>query len=170
MNIASIAWSPGIGDPTWIGWLITVAYFAAAWLCFASFRRDRLWFVIGLAVVLLGFNKQLDLQTLLTQIGKQMANQEGWYDQRRQLQAVFGAVFVGLSAAGAVKIFFAARRQRWPLRLALVGTLVLIAFVMMRVATFDLDLPNIGDSINALVELAGIACVSGGAWCSRRWH
>jgi hypothetical protein len=163
-----MAWSAGIGDPTWIGWLTTAGYFVAALLCFVAFPRDRIWLAIGLSMALLGFNKQLDLQTLLTQIGKQMALQEGWYDQRHQIQAAFAAAFVGLSGAGAVKIFFVARRESRALRLALAGTLVLMAFVVMRVATFEhLGMPDFGDNLNGLVELVGIACVAGGAWCSR---
>jgi len=168
MNAASIAWSPGIGDPTFIGWLTTAAYLAAACLCFIASRRARVWFVIGLGITMLGFNKQLDLQTLLAQLGKQMAYQEGWYDRKLQVQAAFGAVMVGLSGVLALKIFFMARRERREVRLALVGTLVLIAFVVMRVATFEhLGMPDFGENLNGMVELAGIACVAIGAWCSR---
>src|SRR5882672_1117833 len=32
-------WSPGIGDPTVMGWLTVAAYFAASWLCVRAFRR-----------------------------------------------------------------------------------------------------------------------------------
>jgi hypothetical protein len=53
--------------------------------------------------------------------------------------------------------------------LALTGAVVLIVFVMMRVATFEhVGMPNLGDYFNAMVELAGIACVAGGAWRSQR--
>jgi hypothetical protein len=123
--------------------------------------------LIGLAMTALGFNKQLDFQVLLKEIGKQMAYQEGWYDQRRQIQAAFGLVIAALSGAVALKIFFVARRENRELRLAWVGTLVLIAFVVMRVASFDFGMPDFGDYFRGFVELGGTACVAVGAWRSR---
>ena len=36
-----IRWSPGIGDPTVMGWLTVVAYLAAAWLCLRAFMVEK---------------------------------------------------------------------------------------------------------------------------------
>jgi hypothetical protein len=34
-------WSPGIGDPSPLGWITVVLYLVVAWLCFLSARRSR---------------------------------------------------------------------------------------------------------------------------------
>src|SRR6516225_2127989 len=96
----SVDWSPGIGDPTWIGWITTVAYFVGVAMCIQAFRRARVnrrssatsWLMLGIALVLLGFNKQLDLQILLMEIGRSVAQHYGWYEQRRTIQEVFIAM------------------------------------------------------------------------------
>ena len=88
-------WEAGIGDPTVVGWITVVAYGVSAALSLRCARRTAIglehWFWVGAAValVLLGFNKQLDLQTLVTQIGRDMAMREGWYAERRVAQAAF---------------------------------------------------------------------------------
>jgi hypothetical protein len=101
----SINWSPGIGDPTWIGWITTVAYFIGAALCIPAFRRAWAnwrssapgWLMLAIALVLLGFNKQLDLQILLTEIGRSLAQHYGWYQQRRTIQTAFIAMLATTS-------------------------------------------------------------------------
>src|SRR2546423_5657387 len=89
-------WRPGIGDPTFIGWVTVVAYFVAAYFCWRASRnglhgRKVRWFWTGLTALLvfLGFNKQLDLQTALTFIGKDFAKATGWYENRRVVQVFF---------------------------------------------------------------------------------
>jgi hypothetical protein len=55
---------------------------------------------IGLGA--LGVNKQLDLQSALTELGRILATDGGWYDSRHRVQRVFilavgsAAVLVGL--------------------------------------------------------------------------
>src|SRR6266540_5387037 len=95
-------WRPGIGDPTFMGWLTVVGYFTAALLCWMAGRSDqrahpqsgyprqpRLWFGLALLLTLLGVNKQLDLQTWFTLALKSAAEAQGWYEQRRVFQAAF---------------------------------------------------------------------------------
>jgi hypothetical protein len=36
-----VEWTPGIGDPTVMGWLTVVAYFVAAWLCLRAFKSEK---------------------------------------------------------------------------------------------------------------------------------
>ena len=101
----SINWSPGIGDPTWIGWITTVAYFIGAAMCTLAFRRAGAnrrssapgWLMLAIALVLLGINKQLDLQILLTEIGRSLAQHYGWYQQRRTIQTAFIAMLATTS-------------------------------------------------------------------------
>src|SRR5438105_1302226 len=80
-------WRPGIGDPTFIGWLTVVAYAGAAVLCIRDALREKeaparraFWSILGVMMILLGINKQLDLQTWLTITGRRIALTEGWYE------------------------------------------------------------------------------------------
>lgn len=173
--MSSIKWAPGIGDPSWIGWLTTVSYFAAVWLCFDAFRsalprmrRERIWLVLACGMLLLGVNKQLDLHTLMTEVGRQVAHEQGWFGQRRQVQAVFAAVIAIVSLASLASMFMFARKQRPELRLSLLGAVVLIGFVVMRSASFEHVGPrNVGDKFNAVIEISGIVCVALGAFLWR---
>src|ERR1041385_1829152 len=99
--VARITWTPSIGDPTWIGWVTVVAYGIAVLLCVRAGMRARqlgvkgrddspeVWFVFAAVLFFLGINKQLDLQTLLIQAGREVALAESWYQFRRPVQLVF---------------------------------------------------------------------------------
>jgi hypothetical protein len=78
--ISAIKWRPGFSDPDLPGLIITRAYALTALLCFRRALKERrgsdgknghskAWFLYAIALILLGMNKQLDLQTLLIQIG-----------------------------------------------------------------------------------------------------
>src|SRR5262249_10354422 len=89
-------WHPGIGDPTFVGWLTVIAYFVAAVLCVWRTLREKFsssrqifWGILSVMMVLLGINKQLDLQTWLTITGRNLAQTEGWYERRRAFQFWF---------------------------------------------------------------------------------
>src|SRR5262245_63104416 len=99
-------WRPGIGDPTPLGWLTVAAYAVAAALCArAALREGRsgprgFWWGLAAALALLGVNKQLDLQTLLMQVSRDLARAQGWYDRRQAYQRLFiGGVAVAALAA-----------------------------------------------------------------------
>jgi hypothetical protein len=103
-------WEAGIGDPTVIGWVTVAAYAVAALLSLRCARRAaeplefRFWAVLSVALVLLGINKQLDLQSLVTQVGRDLAFAQGWYENRRIVQAAFIGFLIaaGLADPGCV--------------------------------------------------------------------
>lgn len=171
-------WRPGIGDPTVMGWLTVIAYFAAAFLCWraatatkASYAPKVRWFWIAVAALLLflGFNKQLDLQTAFTFMAKDFAKTTGWYENRRIVQGIF-VIVIGLTGmATSVALFWFYRRELkllWP---ALAGLAFLGAFVVIRAASFHhidqvLNVGLAGFRINSLLELGGIAAIALPAW------
>lgn len=144
-------WAPGIGDPTFTGWFTVAIYFGVAALCMRSGLRARgqtgssslpdvklaaVWLGLAALCTVLGINKQLDLQSLLTQIGEDMAHAQGWYEDRRAVQTVFvGGVALGGCVAGAAALYWLRDRlaQLWP---AIVGTALLLSFVVIRAASF----------------------------------
>lgn len=165
-------WTPGIGDPTIMGWVTVVAYFAAAVLCFRTARRNpdarRIWWALTTFLVLLGINKQLDLQSWFTQEGRDLARGEGWYDSRAAVQRAFIAAIVGLGLTVSGLSFWATLRRPATVRVAVAGLAVLLAFIAIRAASFhhvDLFLGStlLGVRFNWLLELGGIAIIGAAA-------
>jgi hypothetical protein len=172
-------WELGIGDPTPVGWITVAAYAAAAvlaWRNVGAARRtavpESFWIALTVLMVALGLNKQLDLQTWFSQAGRDLALDQGWYEQRRVVQAVF----IVLLAAGALAAVVWARRQWHTLwheyRAAFVGVCVLLAFIVIRAASFHhIDVVFRTDlgatSLHRALEILGVLVVAAGsAW----WH
>jgi len=131
-------WSPGIGDPTVVGWLTVVMYLVAAWLSYRVVRSDRtqpngldaserlLWRALVIGLVFLCLNKQLDLQSAFTELGRIIAANQGWYVRRHEVQELFiGGI--GLSVITATTlILFVAIRMPTATRFALFGSIALL--------------------------------------------
>jgi hypothetical protein len=214
-------WEPGIGDPTFFGWLAVFCYFAAAYLSYRAGKLERrlqprsseiafgwsrlareamdsmraalrgqfkrgskiedrgsnllptFWFALCGVLVFLGFNKQLDLQSCFTQVGRDMAKSQGWYEGRRKVQAIFvvGIALLGLlTIAGAYWYIHGAWRRY---RLAFLGIIYLVTFVIIRAASFhhmDIFLQNTfaGLAFNHILELGGILFIGYAAWNAAR--
>jgi hypothetical protein len=166
-------WAPGIGDSSWIGWATVGAYVWVAVLTARAARAawrtrdpDRLvlWGVLTCLFAALGVNKQLDLQTLLSQLGRDWARSQHWYDARRTVQFAF-IVVLGLLTLGALSwLVRSTRALGAPPRLAALGTTLLGAFILIRATSFHhvdalLGL-SLGDvTLSACLELSGIALV-----------
>lgn len=169
-------WHAGIGDPSIIGWVTFFAYFLTAglagYICYYApdlfsghHKRIRcLWGGVFLLFLFLGFNKQLDLQSLLTEIGRTIAHNQGWFDLRREVQKWF-VLALGILGIIVMVIFFAliskVIRENWFL---LVGIILLMTFVMMRAALFHHvdrfhNVLFLGRRMNWVLELAGISFV-----------
>jgi hypothetical protein len=173
-------WHFGIGDPTPMGWFIAFAYLAATGACAIVWAAERtasrrgqtasplFWLVLTVSLLFLGINKQLDLQTLLNDVGRRMAKSEGWYDQRKVYQVIFIATVstVGLIAVGG---FLWLARKQWKRNIvALLGTVFLFVFVLIRASSIHhvdmmLHMRLLGWTWNWVLELGGIIVVGIGA-------
>jgi hypothetical protein len=119
--------------------------------------------------VVLGINKQLDLQSLATQIGRDAIKTWGLYSERRELQSGFILAVVLVCAGALTGFLWAARRtlkSRWP---AIAGMLFILGFVVIRAASFHnvdafLAARLGGLKWNWILELGGIAVVALGAF------
>lgn len=165
-----------------MGWLTVLAYLGAATLALVNLlaaRRTRLpglyWAVVAALMALLALNKQLDLQTWFTQVGRDLALAQGWYEQRRVVQAGFILVLAS-GAAGVSVLLWRQLRRRWQgYRLSAVGVALLLTFIVIRAATFHhIDLllgwGLAGLQLNHLLELGAIGLIAAGAWQWRRFH
>lgn len=174
-------WSPGIGDPTAGGWVTVVLYAWAAWFAVRVLQGERsrrgvlsnnekiVWRILVMGLIALGINKQLDLQTALTEIGRLLAHDQGWYDSRRQVQEAFIAavIILGLALLAAMAIWV------WeapaPTLLACAGASGLMVFIVIRATSFHrvdelLGFRLAGLPLNWVLEMGSLLLIG---WCAR---
>lgn len=139
----SITWRPSIGDPTVRGWLTAAALVVVgilvwrhAWSLRAAARPLRtFWWVTGGVLLILGITQQLGLQSLVTDVGRELLREQGWWEGRRQIQAAI----VGLAAVVAVVVVavaaYALGAEWRRCGIALLGLGWLAAFIVVRAAS-----------------------------------
>lgn len=175
-------WSPGIGDPTLGGWITVLLYAGTAWACHRVLRDDRkrkivlssderlIWGLLMAGAILLGINKQLDLQSAMTELAKILAKEQGWYTNRRQYQEAFIAAvpIVALTAlaAAAVLVRKAPASTLW----ACAGATGLLMFVVIRAVSFHhvdemLGWRLGGLPLNWVLEMGSLLVIG---WSARR--
>ena len=170
-------WTPGIGDPSVGGWVTVLLYFLAVVTCWRTARiskslDQKIWYAISISFLALGINKQLDLQTALTELGRVIAVEQGWYRQREivQLYFIFAvALFCGWAV---ITLLVWARHSPLPTWLALVGTTLVIGYVLIRAASFHHIDRFIGSTVlgfrwNWVLEMGGITVVLLASWWGR---
>lgn len=124
-----------------------------------------MWLGVAVFMTLLCINKQLDLQSLFTDVGRVLATRGGWYDVRRVAQRWF---VIAVAAAGAMTFVIMAWKLRSILKeriLMLFGLSSLITFIVIRAASFhhvDMLLRSqiLGFRLNWILELGGIALIA----------
>ena len=194
-------WRPGVGDPTVAGWTIVGLYLvgalatwwarrvgrrgaraARAWAGPERRRADRapsyrahsiLWLVLLLACVLLGLNKQLDLQAWVTDEVRTLAVEQGWHEQRRAVQAVLVGVGGAAAIAGLLVIVTTTRRHLPRHAAAFVGLGVLLAYAAARMVSYHqldavLRQSTWGWRSGELIEAAGVLCIVACALAAHR--
>lgn len=174
------AWSPGIGDPTLAGWVTVLLYAMAAWACHQVLQSERrrrfnmssneriLWRLLMVAMIALGINKQLDLQSALTELGRLHAYEHGWYGNRRQFQFAFVAAvpILGLTVLAALVVL--AWNSPVQTLLTCAGAAGLMVFVAIRAASFhhvdELLHSNLaGLRVNWIIEMSALVVIWLGA-------
>ena len=167
--MAEFTWHPGIGDPTIGGWITVLLYFSAVLTTLRSVRltngrEQKLWLSISLMFIFLGINKQLDLQSALTEAGRIIALKQGWYPKRRIVQLWFIAGVALACLWIAVTLLRLADDAPVATWLALIGMVVVLAFVLIRAASFHhidrfIDERILGLKWNWVLEMGGISIV-----------
>lgn len=174
---SELSWRPTIGDPSFMGWFTVAAYGIGAALAVLASSRYRgcdnkthkrekwVWLAVAGVMAFLCVNKQLDLQSLLTDIGRVLSRQEGWYEQRRGFQRLFVVgVLVGSVSFGCWSIW--RFREFWKSHKLLAGgMLFLLTFIVVRAISFhhfDMVISTrvLGVRMNWVFELTGIFLVS----------
>jgi uncharacterized membrane protein (UPF0136 family) len=157
-------------DASAFAWVVVAAYFAGALAAFAagssarSRRERRFWFVMAGLLVLLGLNKQFDLQTFVTTFGRSLAQNGHWYEYRRAVQAAFVALVAFAAASGVAALVSWSRGTARAVKIAAAGSVLLFAFIVLRAASFHhidewVTMDVLGLRSGRWLELAGIAVI-----------
>jgi hypothetical protein len=173
--IQDLRWRPTIGDPSLMGWLTVAAYGLAAIVAYFAARRAgrapglamgsrTTWLLVSALMTFLCLNKQLDLQSLFTDIGRVFSHRQGWYEDRREFQKWFVIGVLALSCVTAlVTIIVFHKFWRYHFLLAC-GLAFMLTFIVVRAISFhhvDAFLRSRvgGAKLNWVLELTGIALV-----------
>lgn len=174
------SWSPGIGDPTIMGWLTVALYAIGVWQCYrvanshSGFLRPHegaLWWMLVYGLLALGINKQLDLQSAFTELGRMFAMRQGWYEKRQAVQTLFIYGVAAFAVFASFVLILLARKAPLATIISLIGSICLLAFVFIRAASFhhfDLYINSVvfGLRMNWILEMGGISIIIVGA----RWR
>ena len=171
-------WNSSILRSDMVDWVTVAAYLFSAVLAFYAAKRagadglerERLFWraMVGL-LVFLGVNELLDLQSLLTILGRDLAKSLGWYEQRRtfQLLLVLGFATIALFAA-AYGIWFT-RNMGIAVRTSLIGVVAIGLFAFGRAAHFNHVQAFLADGAHSfpfgsIQELIGVFIVGASAF------
>ena len=171
-------WQPGIGDPSVMGWVTVGAYFLTALIALrlvlnssrwfpadTYLAQRRFWLVVSLLMLALGINKQLDLQSLVTAMGRYYAVRDGWLEYKRYVQVGVIISILTLSLL-CLSYFFLKMRSLFKTNwLAIVGLICLMAFIVIRATSFHhmdilINTYIASVKVNWLLELSGVAAVA----------
>ncbi len=160
-----------MGDATPAGWAYVALYLIVALSCAKAARADRLppspqlrekvlWWLCTFVMGFLAINKQLDLQSLVTDVGRCIAVDQGWYESRRQVQRGFLAAMVVISIVSVAGCWMVLRQTFGRTGLAVAGLGFVCLFVVVRAASFhhfDIFLGGsvLGLNIATLLEMTG---------------
>lgn len=160
-----------------MGWLTVLGYGIAAILALRTSKQVKsidlpqvekiFWFMLTPALFFLMVNKQLDLQSLLTAVGRCEAQISGWYDLRRAKQAKFIYILITTGLFSLVIASFLLRRSIRRMWLVLLGTTSLVTFILVRAVGFHhvdvlIGTTLAGWRVNWIFELGGIVLVIAG--------
>jgi hypothetical protein len=159
-----------IHDQGPLAWFVVAGYLTGAFLAFraacATFGRERaFWIATGIVMVLLGVNKQLDLQSDLTDFARTAAHSEGWYSWRRDVQGLFLLSIALGTTAIAMLLWRWLRDSSHSAKVAAMGLVILLAFIFVRAASFHhidywVTVPVAGMRSGWWLELLGIGVIS----------
>jgi hypothetical protein len=137
---------PFAGDPTLLGWTTFALYLIAVVLSFRAAKVSRsrnqavvgqVWSWIALGLLVLGLNKQLDLQTWIIHFAGRIAKRENVYEYRRTLHALFFLGLITLSVVIALRWSANLRVFARQVPMAASGCALVTAYLVVRAASID---------------------------------
>jgi len=167
-------WIVNRGDPTVIGWFITLFYFFVFATSFYLLKKitpnisnnEYMWFWYGVTIliILLGINKQLDIQMLFADFARLYAKVIGIFENRKPFQhkiiSFLTTIGISIFSVMIYKFWYAPKRM-W---LALIGFCILFSFPIIRLVSLHsieslLSISVLYIKIVDVIEILGITIV-----------
>ncbi|GAA6167713.1 hypothetical protein [Sessilibacter corallicola] len=172
----NIHWHPTIGDPTPAGWLTVGLYLFSALLALVitlnshkvffdeQNRQKAFWFIASLVLLFLSVNKQLDLQTLFTELARAVAIEQGWYKERKIIQKLFILGIFVLSIILSIYLIYFFRKSLKYNLVAILGISLVLTFVIIRATSFHasdvlINYRLFNLKMNWILECSGIVLI-----------
>ncbi len=157
------------GDPTFIGWAVCLLYLVVSLLCLHRTKRAPrispkeciFWRLICGICLVLGLNKQLDLQTSLLSLARSWGHSVRLYQYKYYLKVGFMTLLTGSALAVSLVVWRALHPAREETQKAAFGMSLIAAFVLLRAGRFQ-GLPfflQIGNFGEAIIEVLGLMIV-----------
>lgn len=171
MNIENNHWLPNIGDPNITGWVTVAAYIVIALICLkAAFSKSTdksvkiFWLLLCTFLIILGINKQFDLQTVFTLFSKNIAKKQDWYESRYIVQIAF---IILIGSVGSKTVTYLLKNFQdtcSSVKIALSVSAILFCFILIKASSFHyldllINIKLIGMKINTLFELGALAII-----------
>ena len=167
-------WIDDRGDPTLIGWFITLFYFFVFATSFYLLKKTTLnisnknymwfWYGVTILIFLLGVNKQLDIQMLFADFARLYAKVSGIFENRKPFQQkiISFLATIGISIfTFMIYKFWNAPKRMW---LALTGFCILFSFPLIRLVSLHrieslLSISVLSVKVVDVIEIMGITIV-----------
>ncbi len=177
-------WRGEIAHPDFADWVTVAAYCIAAILAARAARsamgaaqsKERLvWRLSIWILLLLAVNELLDLQLLLTILGRADAKASGWYEGRRMVQYAFVIALGGCALIVGATLLWLTRHMHNMVRLAFAGFVFIGLFILARASSIHHLEQMLGRgpetfNVGSMQEMAGIVIVAVAAALYARAH
>jgi hypothetical protein len=125
--------------PSLGSWITAALYFWGTYGCRATAIRlkvgsveARAWTAIAVLLALLGVSELLQLQPAITNFGRSIAFDEGWYWHRQGIQAAFTKIGAATTVVFSLGLFLSARRTSLECAIALVCAVMIVGYILVR--------------------------------------
>lgn len=96
-------------------------------------RERFFWLFVIFVLLVLGMNKLLDFQVLLTEAGRRIVQYEGWLEYRRLVQAWFAYLLSGIIGVAVLLVLLLTRKLWHYNTFALMGLFILCSYTVIRI-------------------------------------
>jgi len=118
---------------------IAALYFWGAYSCRATSNHlkvgsleSRAWKAIAVLLLLLGVSELLELQPALTNFGRSIAFDEGWYWHRQGIQTALTTIGAATTVVFSFGLLLSARRTSLECAIALACAVMIVGYIFVR--------------------------------------
>ena len=125
--------------PSLGSWIAAGLYFWGAYSCSATATHlnvgsleARAWAAIAVLLALISVSELLQLQPAITNFGRSIAIDEGWYWRRQGIQTAFTKIGAAVTVVFSLGLFLSVRRTSLECAIALACTVMIVGYIFVR--------------------------------------